>query len=82
MTAALQKIETRSDAYPDDLPISVIGAGPVGIRTLQALLRRAATSRIIIYGDEPWAPYNRVQLLSTRTVRAPISKWGMSWAVW
>lgn len=64
MTAARENIEPRTEASPGELPIIVIGAGPVGIRTVQALLRRTVASRIIIYGDEPWAPYNRVQLSS------------------
>ncbi len=43
-------------------PIVVVGTGPVGIRAVQALLRRNSETSVIIYGDEPWEPYNRVRL--------------------
>ncbi|UCE88415.1 MAG: NAD(P)/FAD-dependent oxidoreductase [Pseudomonadota bacterium] len=45
-------------------PVIVVGAGPVGIRTVQALVKREPTTPIVLYGDEPWAPYNRVRLSS------------------
>ncbi len=64
MSVALENIETRPRVHHDDLPIIVIGAGPVGIRTVQALLRRAPDTHVIMYGEEPWAPYNRVRLSS------------------
>ena len=43
-------------------PIVIVGSGPVGIHFLQALLTHKPDSRIVIYGNEPWQPYNRVQL--------------------
>ncbi len=43
-------------------PIVIVGAGPVGIRAAQDLHRRHADTPIVIYGDEPTEPYNRVRL--------------------
>ncbi len=45
-------------------PIVVVGTGPVGIRILEELHRQSLHHPIVIYGDEPWQPYNRVQLSS------------------
>jgi nitrite reductase (NADH) large subunit len=42
----------------------IVGAGPVGIRVAQELYRRDSAQSIIVYGDEPWEPYNRVRLYS------------------
>ncbi|MBI2310999.1 MAG: NAD(P)/FAD-dependent oxidoreductase [Betaproteobacteria bacterium] len=48
----------------DEVPVVVIGAGPVGVRVAQELRRRAPALPVVIYGAEPWAPYNRVRLSS------------------
>jgi len=45
-------------------PIVVIGNGPVGIRFIQSLQKRDPDKHIIVYGKEPWEPYNRVKLSS------------------
>jgi len=45
-------------------PIVVIGTGPVGVRFAQDLYRRDPSVAMVIYGDEPWEPYNRVRLSS------------------
>lgn len=47
-----------------DGPIVVIGTGPVGVRFAQDLHRRDPSIPMVIYGDEPWEPYNRVRLSS------------------
>jgi len=47
-----------------EAPVVIIGAGPVGLRTLTELRQRDAVRPIVIYGDEPHHPYNRVQLTS------------------
>lgn len=44
--------------------IVVIGAGPVGIRFASELLKRKPDSDITVFGNEPYQPYNRVQLSS------------------
>lgn len=46
------------------LPVVIIGAGPVGVRMAIELRRALPDSPIVIYGDEPWHPYNRVRLSS------------------
>lgn len=43
-------------------PVVVVGAGPSGIRTVNELLRHDPLHPIVLYGDEPWEPYQRVQL--------------------
>ncbi|HUG21131.1 FAD-dependent oxidoreductase [Piscinibacter sp.] len=45
-----------------DAPVVVVGAGPVGVRFAQELRRRCPQQPLVVYGSEPWAPYNRVQL--------------------
>ena len=49
------------------LPIVVIGTGPVGVRFVEELLEKAPDIPIIIYGNEPWQPYNRVRLAGLLT---------------
>ena len=44
--------------------IIVVGTGPVGIRAVQELQKTNSSKTIAIFGDEPWEPYNRVQLSS------------------
>lgn len=51
----------------DAAPVVVIGTGPVGIRVVEELLQRDAGTPIVIYGNEPWEPYNRVRLSSLLT---------------
>jgi nitrite reductase (NADH) large subunit len=43
-------------------PVVIIGAGPAGIQIAQELLKRDPSRAIVLYGDEPWEPYQRVQL--------------------
>lgn len=45
-------------------PIVVVGSGPVGMRTVRELCRRAPDRHIIWYGAERGTPYDRVQLTS------------------
>jgi nitrite reductase (NADH) large subunit len=46
----------------DNPPVVIVGAGPIGIHAARELLRRAPKTRLILYGAEPWQPYNRVRL--------------------
>lgn len=48
----------------DERPVVVVGTGPVGMFAAQMIHKKAPDRKIIIYGDEPWAPYNRVELSS------------------
>ena len=43
-------------------PIVVIGTGPVGINLLHRLFEQAPQAKYVIYGNEPWEPYQRNQL--------------------
>jgi nitrite reductase (NADH) large subunit len=43
-------------------PVIVIGAGPVGIHTARELLFGSPDVSVILFGAEPWEPYNRVLL--------------------
>lgn len=44
--------------------LAIIGSGPVGVQCAQALLQRGFKGMIKLFGDEPWQPYNRMQLSS------------------
>lgn len=57
-------VETLPQPVAPDggLPIVIIGNGPVGMRCAVNLLDRMPGQRIVIYGEEMYAPYNRVQL--------------------
>lgn len=48
----------------DTRPIIVVGAGPVGMRVALELLKRNKSVPIVVFGDEPWRPYNRTRLSS------------------
>lgn len=43
-------------------PVVIIGAGPVGLRCAQEILAQSEDIKIIVFGKEPWQPYNRVRL--------------------
>jgi len=45
-------------------PIIIVGTGPVGIRMADELLKKDPVLNIVMYGNEPWEPYNRVGLTS------------------
>ena len=47
--------------------VIVIGTGPVGMRFISQFARVNTESRIAVFGDEPWMPYNRVNLTSLLT---------------
>jgi nitrite reductase (NADH) large subunit len=42
--------------------IVVVGAGPVGMHFVEELLARGVDQPIVVYGGEPWKPYDRVRL--------------------
>lgn len=48
---------------PDD-PLVIVGTGPAGVTAAERILGRNPRARIVLYGDEPWDPYNRVRLSS------------------
>lgn len=40
----------------------IIGSGPVGMQAASESLSRDYRSPVVVYGDEPWGPYNRIFL--------------------
>lgn len=64
MNAVSSEIAPNRFAQSDEYPIVVVGAGPVGVRFCQELARQSPQQSIILYGEEPWDPYNRVKLSS------------------
>lgn len=61
--AVKEKVLAKSTSKSKE-PIVIVGTGPVGIRTLHELLKLNPSQSVVIYGDEPWEPYNRVRLSS------------------
>jgi nitrite reductase (NADH) large subunit len=45
-------------------PIVIVGTGPAGVRVAQELARIAPAVPVVVYGNEPSVPYNRVRLSS------------------
>jgi len=66
MSAVLKEINMQRQ-HDGVLPIVVVGTGPVGIRFVEELLQREPDMSVVIYGNEPWEPYNRVRLASLLT---------------
>ena len=58
------RIEEAPVGNHEYLPVVIVGTGPAGIRVAEELLSRAPETHIVMYGDEPWEPYNRVRLSS------------------
>ncbi|MCM2680090.1 FAD-dependent oxidoreductase [Echinimonas agarilytica] len=42
--------------------VLVIGSGPAGVRFAHELLKREPNAQVTLFGNEPYAPYNRVLL--------------------
>ena len=75
--AIKQDIESFNDMAFDSAPVVIVGSGPVGVRTAQELLKINPDQVIVLYGAEPWEPYNRVrltQMLAGHTTWADIFK--------
>jgi len=66
MSAVLEENSYHTDAQTTP-PVVVVGTGPVGIHFVEQLLLRNPHIPLVIYGDEPWEPYNRVRLASLLT---------------
>lgn len=54
-------------------PVVIVGAGPVGVRAAVEIRQALPQASIVLYGDEPWQPYNRVRLSS---LLAGEAEWG------
>lgn len=57
-----------------DLPIIIVGTGPVGIRLAEELVARGCSRPIQLFGDEPWQPYDRIRLSSLLAGEANLSE--------
>lgn len=63
-TGAAGAVMGAPAAAPGPAPVVVVGTGPVGVRFVQQLHARDPACPIVVYGREPWQPYDRVQLSS------------------
>jgi nitrite reductase (NADH) large subunit len=61
MPALARAVQTLPQAAE---PVVVVGTGPVGVRVAQELARLAPQVPVVVYGNEPSMPYNRVRLSS------------------
>src|SRR3989442_566 len=59
---ARRLMETPAATRAPDLPVVIVGTGPVGLQVAREVLRRAPAQPLVLFGAEPWEPYNRVQL--------------------
>ncbi len=50
-----------------DLPIVIVGSGPVGDCVVKELLRRAPDAPTVVFNNEPWEPYDRINLVGVLT---------------
>lgn len=62
-----EAINIRQQYATQQHDVIVIGTGPVGMRFVSRFARVNKFSRIAIFGDEPWLPYNRVNLTALLT---------------
>ncbi|MFK7893230.1 MAG: FAD-dependent oxidoreductase [Granulosicoccus sp.] len=56
--------KAASNALNHALPVIVVGNGPVGMRFAAELLQERPDVPVVIYGEEPCLPYNRIKLSS------------------
>jgi len=64
VSTAVNLVEENIVSAKASSPVVIVGTGPVGIKALLSLLEKNPHENIVIYGDEPWEPYNRVKLSS------------------
>ena len=59
-------VADNTETFPvnDELPIIVIGTGPVGIQFIKTIRSCLFGCPIVVFGNERWEPYNRVKLSS------------------
>lgn len=55
---------TKTSDNRTKLTVAVVGSGPVGAYFVNELARLDYPGKVMIFGEEPHAPYNRVQLSS------------------
>jgi nitrite reductase (NADH) large subunit len=64
MNTAVHLLQDINSEQIAESPIVIVGTGPVGIKALTTLIMNNPAECIIVYGAEPWEPYNRVKLSS------------------
>jgi len=66
MNLLAENTETAKETstVAEDLPIIVVGAGPVGIEFVKTAMQQMPGTRFVMFGEERWEPYNRVKLSS------------------
>jgi nitrite reductase (NADH) large subunit len=62
MTGSSFVTSTDNKNFTENKRILVIGAGPVGIRFAEELYKYDPKAQVHIFSNEPYRPYNRVQL--------------------
>lgn len=56
-------LQSRGPESKTNTPlIVIIGAGPVGVRLTNNILKKNPLAHVHLFGNEPYIPYNRVQL--------------------
>lgn len=55
-------VATREAQTVRDGPIIVVGSGPAGMRFVEEYYAREPQGEVLLFGGEPWAPYDRVML--------------------
>ncbi|MCW8886790.1 MAG: hypothetical protein OQK12_16310, partial [Motiliproteus sp.] len=64
MNTALQTTASPYVAPDWQHAVLVVGAGPTGFRFIEAFRRKDQKTPIILFGNEPYLPYDRVKLSS------------------
>lgn len=62
MASLPQPADFVADAAAPTSPVVIVGAGAAGLRVAEVLLDRDPGREIVLYGDEPWKPYDRLRL--------------------
>ncbi len=73
MSAVLEH-NSFSPPRAEQAPIVVVGTGPSGSRCVERLVQHAPERPIVVFGDEPWEPYNRVRLAGLLTGEVSFSE--------
>ena len=70
------------DAAATALPVIIVGAGPVGVHALKELRQSDPSLEVLIYGDEDYQPYNRVQLSGLLAGQFKVSDLSLASELW
>jgi len=56
--------QKNTEVSEEEVLVIVVGSGPVGIQFVKTMLDIMPKTKIKVFGNEPWEPYNRVKLSS------------------